>query len=68
MFITEAFAKNHKNKNLDKNMDFIYHLKQVSTTHVTTCFPLVTNVRSELFGYLTRAGCIVAMQDQSLTD
>ena len=25
-------------------MDFIYHFKQVSTTHVTACFPSVTNV------------------------
>lgn len=42
LFISEAVAKTHKNKILYKKKDFIYHLKQVSTTHVTACFPSVT--------------------------
>lgn len=49
LFISETDAKNHKNKNLKKNMDFIYHFKQVSTTHVTACFLSVTMFLLGLF-------------------
>lgn len=49
LFISEAVAKTHKNKNLQKK-DFIYHLKQVSTTHVTACFPSVTLFLFRVFG------------------
>lgn len=40
MFITEASAKTHKNKESWQSMVFIYHFKQVSTT-LTTRFHFV---------------------------